>query len=340
MRPTTKNLAEAAGVSLATVDRVLNNRPNVSKKSIQKVHEAIEKIGFVRNFAAVSLARNKAYRVRFILPTAGDLYLEELLKQVEHVNESLQQELAWADAVQLPMNNPHAVANYLSTLDVSEVDGIAIMAPESPQVRDAMTRLGERNIKVIQFLSGQESHEDLDFVGIDNFAAGATAARIVGRFVGKQAGKIMVISETMQSLDSIERRLGFDQIINTEFSHLSVLPSLETYADDARAKRIIARQVERNDDIVALYVMSSEARAPVTQCAQTCDLAGLTVVAHERTPFSEQALKCGDIDAIIAQNPISAVRKAVRMLRTRSENREPDLQQENLRIEVLLKDNL
>lgn len=340
MRPTTKDLAEAAGVSLATVDRVLNNRPNASKRSIQKVNEAIERIGFVRNFAAVSLARNKAYRVRFILPTAGDLYLEELLKQVGHVNESLQQELASADTVQLPMNNPHAVANYLSTLDVSDVDGIAIMAPESPQVRDAMTRLGERNIKVVQFLSGQESHDNLDFVGIDNFAAGATAARIMGRFVGKQPGKIMVISETMQSLDSIERRLGFDQIINTEFGHLSVLPSLETYADDARAHRIIARQVERNDDIVGLYVMSSEARAPVVQCARSCDLASLTVVAHERTPFSEQALRSGDIDAIIAQNPNSAVRKAVRMLRTRSENREPDLKQENLRIEVLLKDNL
>ena len=340
MRPTTKDLAEAAGVSLATVDRVLNNRPNASKKSIQKVNEAIERIGFVRNMAAVSLVKNKTYKVRFILPTAGDQYLEELLNQVEHVNESLKQELASADAIQLPMNNPHAVANYLAELDVSEVDGVAIMAPESPQVRDAMTRLGERNIKVVQFLSGQENHDDLDFVGIDNFAAGATAARILGRFVGPQDGKIMVISETMQSLDSIERRLGFDQIINNEFSNLSVLPSLETYGDDERAKRIIARQLERNDDIVALYVMSSEARAPVQHVASTSALANLTVVAHERTPFSEDALRSGDIDAVIAQNPTSAVRKAVRILRTRSENREPDTSRENLRIEVLLKDNL
>ena len=340
MRPTTKDLAEAAGVSLATVDRVLNNRPNVSKKSIRTVNEAIERIGFVRNIAAVSLVRNKTYKVRFILPTVGDQYLEELLKQVEHVNESLSQELAAADVIQLPMSNPHAVANYLSTLDVSEVDGVAIMAPESPQVRDAMTRLGERNIKVVQFLSGQESHEDLDFVGIDNFAAGATAARIIGRFTVRQTGKIMVISETMQSLDSIERRLGFDQVINSEFTHLSVLPSLETYADNERAKRIIARQLERNRDITALYVMSPEARSPVKQVAEFWDLSDLTVVAHERTPFSEEALRSGDIDAIIAQNPTSAVRKAVRLLRTRSANREPDTSQENLRIEVLLKDNL
>lgn len=340
MRPTTRDLADAAGVSLATVDRVLNNRPNVSKRSIQKVNEAIDRIGFVRNMAAVSLVRNKTYKARFILPTSGDQYLEELLQQVGRVNKDLGAELASADAIQLPMNNPHAVANYLAQLEQNEVDGVAIMAPESPQVRDAMTRLGERDIKVLQFLSGQESHEDLDFVGIDNFAAGATAGRIIGRFNGDRRGKVMVISETMQSLDSIERRLGFDKVLNAEFKNLQVLPSLETYADDARAARIIARQLEHNDDIVALYVMSAEARIPVMLVEKSVDLRKVTVVAHERTPFSEEALKDGTIDAIIAQNPTSAVRRAVRLLRARSDNREPGTSQENLRVEVLLKDNL
>ncbi|WP_319532291.1 LacI family DNA-binding transcriptional regulator [uncultured Cohaesibacter sp.] len=340
MRPTTKDLAEAAGVSLATVDRVLNHRPNVSGKSIQKVNEAIERIGFVRNFAAVSLVRNKTYRVRFILPDSGDQYLEELLKQIAETNESLQQELASVDVMQLPMSNPHAVANYLATLKNSDVDGVAIMAPESPQVRDAMARLSERDIKVVQFLSGQEKNEDLDFVGIDNYAAGATAARIIGRFLGGQSGKIMVISETMQALDSIQRRFGFDRVINQEFPNLTVLPSLETYADSERTKRIITRQIERNDDILALYVMSAEARVPIMQVASSFGLSDLTVVAHERTPFSEVALRKGDIDAIIAQNPTSAVRKAVRILRARSDNRQPNASQENLRIEVLLKDNL
>jgi LacI family transcriptional regulator len=49
MRPTAKDLAEAAGVSLATVDRVLNDRAYVSKKAVRKVNEAIERIGFSKN---------------------------------------------------------------------------------------------------------------------------------------------------------------------------------------------------------------------------------------------------------------------------------------------------
>ena len=89
MRPTTKDLAKYAGVSLATVDRVLNERPHVSKKTARKVNEAIEKIGFVRNLAAVNLAKNKVYRFRFVFPEAGDQYLAELLAQVAEANDAM-----------------------------------------------------------------------------------------------------------------------------------------------------------------------------------------------------------------------------------------------------------
>lgn len=339
-RPTTKDLAIAAGVSLATVDRVLNDRPNVSEKSVRKVAEAIEKLNFVRNIAAVNLARNKTYRFRFILPDSGDQYLDELIHQVSDTNSNVVSDHMDVDAVQLPVSDPHLVANYLSTLDADCVDGVAIMAPESPQVRDAMARLQDRGIHLVQFLSGQEKLQDVDFVGIDNFAAGATAGRIVGQFNPGRQGKVLILAETMQAQDSIERRLGFDHIINNRFTGLACLPSLETYADTARANRIIERSFSCNSDIVAVYIMSAEARVPVSALEHCADLSRTTVVVHERTPFTEQAIRKDKIDAIIAQNPGHAVRSAVRILRARTDLREPVASQEKIRIEVLFRENL
>lgn len=339
-RPTTKDLAIAAGVSLATVDRVLNGRPNVSTKSSQKVAQAIDELGFVRNIAAVNLARNKTYRFRFILPDSGDQYLQELLHQVSDINRNVVSDLITVDAVQLPVDDPHHVANYLSTLDSDSVDGIAIMVPESPQVRDAMVRLRERGTKHVQFLSGQDQLEAVDFVGVDNFAAGATAGRLVGQFSREREGQVLIIAETMQAQDSIERRFGFDQIINEKFQWLTCLPSLETYADLARANHIIERSFEFNRDIVAVYVMSSEARIPISAIERCTDLHTLTVVVHERTPFTEEAIRAENINAIIAQNPGHAVRSAVRIMRARTDFREPVSSQEKIRIEVLLKENL
>jgi len=340
MRPTAKDLAEAAGVSLATVDRVLNNRPNVSRKAEEKVNAAIVEIGFVRNMAAVNLRRNKAYNFRFVLPTEGDQYLDGVLTQIAESNKSILSERTQIESVQMPAGDPHAIANYLSTLQEGETDGVAIMAPESPQVRDAMSRLQERGINVVQFLSGQEGMDNMDFVGIDNRAAGATAARLIGRFLYGVKGRVMVISETMLSLDSIERRRGFDQVLNAEFQNLVVLPTLETYASEKRTRDIISRLLEHEKDIVAVYILSSEARVPISQMANYKDLNSLVIVVHERTPFTEASLKEEKIDAIIAQNPGHAVRSALRILRARNEQRKPDADQESLRIEIILKDNL
>lgn len=340
MRPTAKDLAEAAGVSLATVDRVLNDRPNVSEKAVRKVNEAIERIGFFRNPAAVNLARNRIYRFRFVLPVAGDQYLEELLWKVEEAREALRSDLTEIDVVQIPINDPHAVAKYLSGLGPDALDGVAVMAPESPQVRDAMARLIERGIKVVQFLSGQEKLEAADFVGVDNFAAGATAGKLIGKFLSHRPGKIMVVAETMMAQDSIERRLGFDSIVNGQFPHLRSLPSLETYGDERRANMVIQRTIENNPDINAVYVLSAEARIPLMAIGRVADLKNYAVVVHERTPFSEQALRDDSIDAIIAQNPGHAVRSAIRIMRARLEMREPLASQEKIRIEILIKENL
>lgn len=340
MRPTAKDLAKAAGVSLATVDRVLNGRPNVSKKAAERVHEAIERIGFVRNISAVNLARNTTYRFRFVLPDSGDQFLREIMKEVEAANSALHSEMVSADVAQIAIEDSHGVANYLASLDETKVDGVAIFAPESPQVRDAINRLLERDIKVVRLLAGKEQSDGVDFVGINNYAAGATAARIVGRFVHQPKGSVMVISETMRAQDSIERRLGFDDVINGSFPHLRVLPSLETHADVERTRQIVSRTIRYNDDIVALYVMSSEARPPLACVSEFIDLKNLVVVAHEHTPYCIEALRSGEIDAVIAQNPGHAVRSAIRLMRARADNRTPAIEAEQLRIEVLLKDNL
>ncbi|RFB79411.1 LacI family DNA-binding transcriptional regulator [Methylovirgula sp. 4M-Z18] len=340
MRPTTKDLAEVAGVSLATVDRVLNGRPNVSEKAARRVFEAIDRIGFVRNPAAVALARNKTYRFNFVLPEHGDLYLQQLVKQIGDSREEVRTDSTTVNIVQISMADPHVVAKYLAALDADSVDGIAVMAPESPQVRDALVRLVGRGVKVVQFLSGQEKLENADYVGVDNFAAGATAGKIIGRFVGEKRGKIMVIAETMMALDSIQRRHGFDSIINTQFPNLQSLPSIETYADEEHADLIIHRSLQHNPDIVSVYLLSSEARVPLAALSKWPEAHRLTVVAHERTPFTEQALMDDRLDAVIAQDPRDAVRSALRIMRARVDQRELFALQERMRIEVLLKENL
>jgi LacI family transcriptional regulator len=63
-----KDIAERAGVSVGTVDRVLHNRPNVSQKALEKVSKALEEMDYQPNMYASALAYNKSYTFYLIIP--------------------------------------------------------------------------------------------------------------------------------------------------------------------------------------------------------------------------------------------------------------------------------
>lgn len=340
MRPTTKDLARAAGVSLATVDRVLNGRPGVREATVRAVTQAIDEIGFVRNLSAANLARGRTYNFVFLLPRRGGQFLEALVERIEEarlrfVDESVQlRHLRALDA------DPHQIARVVAEQDPDRVDGVAVMAPGSPQVRDALYRLMDRGVHVVQFVSGQSGERPLDFVGIDGRAAGATAARLLGRFAGPVQGPVLVVAETMNARDSLERRLGFDRILTRDYPDLQALPSLETYGDSDRARQIVANAFASRPDMVGAYVLSSEAQGPLAALRAVTQLGRQVVIAHERTPCTEAALISGELDAVIAQDPGHLVRSAIRLLRARSDEREPIASQEQVRIEILIRENL
>lgn len=340
MRPTTRDLAEAAGVSLATVDRVLNGRPGVRKKTVDAVNNAIQRIGFERNRVAATLARKRGYRFGFVLPKVGDEFLDEIMERIREINRAGRAEMISVKTLRIDEQNPHKTAAFLARLSAKDLDGVAIMAPETPQIRDAIRRMRERGILTVPFISNQQNDGYDIFVGIDNLAAGATAGRLMGRFCRAKSGVVAVVTDTVQARDSLERRLGFDNVINGNFPNLKVLPTLETYADPDRTQRVINTIMTNQPDLAGIYIMGSEARVPIEVMSQCATNKELVTIAHERTPSTVAALKEQKLDALVAQNPGHLVRSAVRILRAQCEGRSTLASQEKTRIEILIADNL
>ena len=65
---TLKDIARQAGVSLATVDRVLHNRAGVRPDTVRRVKETIARNAFQPHVAAAELARGRARRFAFVMP--------------------------------------------------------------------------------------------------------------------------------------------------------------------------------------------------------------------------------------------------------------------------------
>jgi len=338
-RPTTKDLARTAGVSRATVDRVLNGREGVTQATVEKVNAAIEALGFERNISAANLARGRTYRFLFVLPRSGDLFLQEILRHIDEAGSVFATDRIATHVQPVDENDPYGIAAFLATLSPDTADGVAIMAPETPQVRDAILRLEQRGVRALPFISNQVLAA-AEWVGIDNRAAGQTAATLLGRFVHAPSGKVLVISETMQSRDSLDRRRGFDEVLSGGFPHLCALPSVETYGSASRARQVILTAFDRNPDIVGVYVLSSEARVPLGILNEVAQARRPVTIAHERTPFTENALREGSLDALITQDSGHLVRSAIRKLRALTDGRNILGSQEKIRVEILLKTNL
>ena len=71
-----------AGVSLATVDRVLNDRPGVRSVTVEKVQRAIAELGYVRDTAAANLARRRVYNLVFVLPATDNEFIVALRAEI------------------------------------------------------------------------------------------------------------------------------------------------------------------------------------------------------------------------------------------------------------------
>jgi len=67
--PTLDDVANAAGVSTATVSRCLNEKQKVSPKTMAKVMAAVESLGYTPNFNARAMAAKQSFTIGAIIPT-------------------------------------------------------------------------------------------------------------------------------------------------------------------------------------------------------------------------------------------------------------------------------
>lgn len=338
--PTINDIARVAQVSLATVDRVLNARPGVREKTVEKVNKAIADLGYVRDTAAANLARGRVYNFVFILPSNHNEFLSSLEAQIEQLNRSVRHERTRLAFIRVAAFDPIALANALEEIDTSRVDGVAIFGPETPSVRDSIAHLKANGVTVVSLVADIPSSERDYYVGIDNIAAGRTAAQLLGRFIGPRSGSVVVLTGSMLARDHLERRLGFDEVMARDFPNLKILASLEGRDDPQLIERLIPNTLEDNEDVIGLYSSAAGNEGLLNHFKSHRESPRPVVIAHELTPLSRRALADQLFDAVISQDSGHLVRSAVRIMRAKVDRVPINAAQERIRIDIYLKENM
>lgn len=338
-KPTVNDIARVAGVSLATVDRVLNERPGVRARTIDKVHRAIVELGYVRDTSAANLARRRVYNLVFVLPETTNEFVVALHAQIAEQAAKLAHDRTTLRTRTVAPFDPQEIVAIFDRLDPSETDGVAVFGPETPAVRDAVTRARDRGIAVVALVSDLPSSERDHFVGIDNVSAGRTAAQLMGRFV-RRKGRILVITGSRLARDHLERRQGFDLVMSSEFPELEVVASIEGRDDPALIRSLLPDVFAAYPDLCGVY-SSAAGNLGLIQFLEENEVSkDLVVIAHELTPSSKAALQQGTFDALISQDTGHLVRSAVRLLKATADRVPFNPTQERIRIDIYLKENI
>jgi LacI family transcriptional regulator len=336
-RATLEDVAREAGVSLATADRVVNQRDGVRAKTVESVRRAIAKLDYRANPAAARLARGQSFRFAFILPSSTNAFMAGLMQQVRRISDWLEPQNAFIDILQRDVFDPEALASGLSGL-ADHFHGVATVALDHPRVRAAIDDLVARGIPVVTLVSDAPTSRRTHYVGIDNPAAGRTSASLMGRFLGGRSGKVGVILGSMSLRDHVERLYGFQQVLSGEYPGLTLLPVLEERDQSERNQAAVARLLAQHPDLIGLYNVGAGNEGVVA----ALEAAGrpLVFIAHELTEATRRGLLSGTVAAVINQDPGHEARSAARVLMAEASG-EPILpDQERIRIEIFLRDNM
>lgn len=299
-RPTIRDLAEAAGVSISTVNRVLGGAENVRRETIQRVRDAAESIGFygLGSIQSRVAAGRSKYRLGFLLHQPARPWYRDLGRAIELAAERVTACDAVARIDYLEELSPQNVAARMLALG-ADCDAIAVVAAVHPLVTQAVESLQQRGVPVFALISQLAATGHVPYVGLDNWKVGRTAAWAV-EHICKSPGKIGILVGNHRYRCQEMNESGFRSYFREYASGFTLLEPLSTFESRTVAQELTERLLQEHADLVALYIAGGGISGALA-ALQGSDRAGkIVVVGHELMDVTRAALLDGRLTLVIS----------------------------------------
>jgi LacI family transcriptional regulator len=333
------DVAAAAGVSTATVDRVLNDRPNVRAATRQRVLAAAAELRYLPESELLRSLQPAPMPLAFLLPAGTNRYLQMLGDYIGYEHDALAPFNVRCRSAFVDSFDPAQLAAALKRHG-RDAAGIAFMALEHPLVREAVDRLVERGVHVVTLISDLPGSKRAAYVGLDNRAAGRTAGLLMGRFLGGRRGKVAMIAGSLSYRGHEEREMGFLHVMSESFPQLKVVGVREGRDDAATNQRLARGLLEQHPDLIGLYNIGGASDGVGRALQEAGREQKVVFIGHGLTPDTRGMLIDGTLDAVITQHQPATVLNCVRIFTNLRDGREPLTGVDPVGINVVLRENL
>lgn len=298
---TIKEIAELAGVSRGTVDRVLNNRGSVNPQTQKKIRDIADRLNYQPNKAGLILAaQKKNLKIGVILFQDSNPFFKEVIKGVKAKAD----ELSGYNCTILIKQVPFQVKAQLEAVKalVSEgIHGLVISPYNSPLIENEINRLYDINIPVVT-TNTDICSKRLAYVGSNYYLSGQTAAGLLGRmtfgdiYVGIVTGSSHILCHT-------ERIAGFTGIIESCYKHVRIIETVENNDDDVESFKVVQRLLMTYPQINALYFAAAGVYGGCKAVTSMNLQEKIKIFTYDNVETTKQLVKNGIITATICQQP-------------------------------------
>ncbi len=344
MPVTIKEIAQRAGVSRGTVDRVIHQRGNVAPYVRQKIENVITELGYRPNVIASRLASHKEIHIALILPhPSEDAYwnlplsgIEDALQEYKHLGISCSRyyfNLVEASSLSVACDKMK---------QGQSVDGIIIAPLFKQQALDWFEDHPEMTIPIMTINSPIALSTSSYYLGQNSYQGGQLAAKLIQMTTAKLT-KVLIVNIGPRARNAqhiLEKEQGFRAhfAIHSDLVDIHKI-ELADFSNDDYIKEQLGIMYTDSGPFDAVFVSNSRAYRVIPAIKQLAPVKPL-IIGYDLLAENIEYLKTGDIDFLLDQNPRRQGYVAVKSIADHLIFGAPIREKEYVQTHIIIKENL
>lgn len=334
-RPTIPDLAKAAGVSISTVNRALNDPESVRAPTLAHVLAIAEEIGFygARTIEHGIRTTQTTHRLGVLLQRKERTFYRILGEAITEAAATWQGGRIELVLEYLEDLTPEKVAAHIVSLS-EKCESMAIVAPQHHFVADAIDMVIEAGVPVTSLIGPLSAKGNVSFVGLDNWKVGRTAAWAFNRMV-REPGNVGILVGSHRLRNQEMNESGFRSYFREHNTDFTLLEPLPTYESAVVAREHVERLLTDHPDLCGLFISGGGVTGAIAALRAMPKRADFIVVGYELFDATRAALIDGTMHLIISHPMERFARETIATLvKTKMTGREGGAQRVTIPFDV------
>lgn len=311
MPTTLKNIAEAAGVSIGTVDRALKNRGRINPEVAEKIKQIAKDMNYQPNKIAAGLVKkSRKYKFTVILHIRGNDFFDEIIKGIKLADKEIRD---YGMSVTIYTCEDFDDKMQLSNIEKAisnGADGIIIVPINSPIIRKKIKELQKESYPIVFLTSYLNRFSPFTQIHCDYYRSGKLGAKLID-LISDNNSNVMAFFPSSIMLGNNERKEGFESYFFNNQCKLNFIKSVELSNNHDISYSVMLDMLTANDNVNSILFCGD-----ATIALKVLDTINrpIKAVFFDFAFETKQALKNDTIHAVITQNPRNQGYTAVNVL--------------------------